>query len=125
MLCDGNVVIVKSTQNISGELTGYREIQEKQITSVEELCLDVGRIFDTTSEDLSLINVTFVFMKENHSENFNNTRKEICYKPLLLISGKIFDADGRSIEEKAKDLLENGDGGTMKVKSGTFDEVRW
>ena len=83
---------------------------------------DVGQYFKLVNYEISMS-----FLKDELVNSYDLAKKNICYKPLLLVSGREFYEDGRSLAEKAESLLEDDfDNLTeYKIKDEACDDVRW
>lgn len=130
-LCIGIIVIILSLMDTNDKLSKYRDLQNKQIASVKELCLDVGTtnsiLHDNYSQDrMELSLIVTVFAKDEYSSLYNSTYANICFKPLALISGKEFESAGTP-EEKTKSLLkeETKDSPKYSIADNAFDGVKW
>lgn len=126
-----NAVVIGNYISVSDKLDNYRELQKKQIASVEDLCFGVGKGKWIANDVRSNIALLGFFMKDKYKDAYESVYNNICYAPLLLITGKAFNDDDRKDEEKSKDLLEKYQGDDLydssefKVKDDAFNEVKW
>lgn len=136
-LCAGIIAIIFNLVDTNEKLSKYRDLQNKQIASVTELCFDIGVsnsiLHNNYSQDRSAINIIMSVAKDEYANLYNSTYDNICFKPLALISGSEFESNGTA-EEKAKPLLEDRtQGGATDAVSNSkysvidnaFDKVRW
>lgn len=141
LMCS-NFIVIGKTDEMAEKLNNYRELQEKQIASVTKLCFDIGTLrgiranhnnnYDNRFNTLVIV---ALFFKEDPANAYINMYEEICYNPLLLISGRISELGGPSVKETAQTLFEeenpNPDsnsllyGSEYVVKNDIFDTVRW
>ena len=136
-LCAGVIALVINLVGTTDKLSKYRDLQERQIASVKELCFDIGVsnsiLHGTYDQDRMNISIIMSFAKDEYANLYNSTYDNICFKPLALISGKEFEISGTT-EEKAKPLLEDRAQGSptdivnnskYTVVDNAFDEERW
>lgn len=142
VLVFSNFIVIKRAGETTEKLNSYRELQEKQIASVTKLCFDIGTLKGIRANRnsnyenrLQMFMTATLWLKAEYMDTYENVYEEICYKPLLLVSGRISEVNDPSIKEIVQPLFEEEDpnptsesllqGSDYIVKSNAFDAVRW